>query len=80
MGLTHIELTVSNPQEPDRRESLRFLIDSGALYSIVEANILDRIGITRKGTKRFILTNGAHIDRATGTADFEYDGQVGGQR
>jgi predicted aspartyl protease len=78
MGMTHVDVAVANPQDPDRRETLRFLVDSGALYTVAPAEVLDRLGIRRVTTQRFILADGSHIDRPKGVAMFIYDGRVGG--
>ena len=45
MGLTYLELEVGNPATPDVTEKVEFLIDSGAIHSVVPAAALDRLGI-----------------------------------
>jgi hypothetical protein len=37
MGLTTIELEIANVASPERTEKLEFLVDSGAIYSVVPA-------------------------------------------
>jgi predicted aspartyl protease len=78
MGMTHVDVEVANPQEPERREKLRFMVDSGALYTVVPSDVLDRRGIRRATTQRFILADGSHIDRPKGVAMFIYGGRIGG--
>jgi hypothetical protein len=39
MGLTTLELEVANAASPDRTEKLEFLVDSGAIYSVVPAPV-----------------------------------------
>lgn len=45
MGLTFLELEVGNPSDPASMERLDFLVDSGAIYSVVPAPVLERLGI-----------------------------------
>ena len=40
MGLTVLELEIANPATPDVGERVKFLIDSGAVYSVVPAPVL----------------------------------------
>jgi len=45
MGLTVLEIEVGNPACPEVTEKVEFLIDSGAIYSVVPTPILARLGI-----------------------------------
>ena len=59
MGLTFLELEVANLARPDVAEKLEFLIDSGAIYSVLPAAVLDRLGIEPMAEQEFRLANGA---------------------
>ncbi len=77
MGLTHIQASVANPARPRRRARLKFLVDSGALYSVVPASVLRRLGIKPGKTKSFILADGTEIKRALGQALFRINRDEG---
>jgi predicted aspartyl protease len=77
MGLTVLTLEVANPAAPDRRESVEFLVDSGAVYSFVPRPVLERLGIRPHSRQRFRLADGSTIDRDRGDALFFYNGQQG---
>ncbi len=77
MGLTVLQIEVGNPANPDVRETLEFLIDSGAIYSIVPAPVLDRLGIKPLTRQEFRLANGARIVRRKGGAVFKYGDRIG---
>ena len=47
MGLTVLEIEVSSPATPDETQTIEFLIDSGAVYSVVPAEILEGLGWKR---------------------------------
>ncbi len=45
MGLTGVRMQVANFAAPDIAEELEFLVDSGAIYSVVPGEILARLGV-----------------------------------
>jgi len=45
MGLTVLEVEVGNPAAPEITEKPEFLIDSGAVYSVVPTTVLKRLKI-----------------------------------
>jgi clan AA aspartic protease len=77
LGLTFIQATVANPASPKRRARLKFLVDSGALYSVVPAATLRRLGIKPHSTRTFTLADGTEIERKMGDATFALDGARG---
>ena len=78
MGLTTLELEIANVASPERTEKLEFLIDSGAIYSVVPAPVLERLGIKPLAQQEFRLANGEKITRQKGVAVFRYKEKVGG--
>jgi clan AA aspartic protease len=78
MGLTVLELEVGNPSKPETTERVEFLIDSGAIYSVVPAAILKRLGVKPLTEQEFRLANGAKIMRKKGIALFKYQERIGG--
>ena len=40
MGLTVLKIVVGNPAQPEVTEEVEFLIDSGAIYSVVPVKFL----------------------------------------
>ena len=78
MGLTHLEIEVGNPANPEVTEALEFLIDSGAIYSVVPSAILGRLGIKPLTQQEFRLADGSKIVRKKGVAIFKYGSRIGG--
>ena len=68
MGLTRVEAKLENPLERQRRSTVRFLVDSGAVYSVIPAQELEKLGIQQSGQRTFFLANGELITRRTGEA------------
>jgi aspartyl protease family protein len=78
MGLTVLKIKVSNPATPKITEEIEFLIDSGAIYSVVPAKILKKLGIKPNSKQEFRLADGSLIIRKKGIAMFKYGDKVGG--
>jgi len=75
MGLTYVRASIANPARPRRSASLKFLVDSGAIYSVVPAAVLRRLGIKPGRSKSFILADGTEVKRSLGQALFRLDGE-----
>ena len=70
MGITHIRAGIANPSRPTKTTTLEFLVDSGAIYSIVPAAILRKLGIRPDTSRTFTLADGTEITRRIGAAIF----------
>ena len=77
MGLTVLEIEVGNLANPDITERIEFLLDSGAIYSVVPSEVLGRLGIRPLVEQEFRLANGTKITRKKGGALFKYSDRVG---
>jgi predicted aspartyl protease len=61
MGLTHIEGTVTGPK--GKRATLKFLVDSGATYTLLPYKIWRAIGLKPIGSVKCILADGTEVER-----------------
>jgi len=77
MGLTHLSIEIANPAHPSRRARRKMLVDSGAMYTIVDRVTLQRLGIRPTSTRTFILADGTEITRSTGAALFRFQNREG---
>jgi clan AA aspartic protease len=73
---SRFQAEVANPQHPKRHVRLRFLVDSGAVYSVIPAAQLEKLGIKPTGERTFFLANGQPVRRRTGEARITYEGQT----
>ena len=78
MGITYLDVDVGLPAGPEKWETVNFLVDSGALYSIVPSAILDRLGIQPVSTQEFRLAHGQVSTRRKGIAAFRNGSRIGG--
>lgn len=77
MGLTFLAIDIANPARSEDFRPERFLIDSGAIYSVVQRPVLDALGIRPHSRRTCTLANGDPIERDLGDALFRYQGQRG---
>jgi predicted aspartyl protease len=78
MGLAVLEIEVGNPAKPSVTEPIEFLIDSGAIYSVVPADVLVRLGIQPLTEQQFRLAIGTTITRKKGIALYKRGDRIGG--
>jgi clan AA aspartic protease len=60
MGITYIDGEVEGPKG---KATVRFLIDSGATYSLLPLNVWKQIGLEPKRSLQFTLVDGTVIKR-----------------
>ena len=78
MGLTVLDIEVGNPAKPEVTEMIEFLVDSGAIYSVVPTPILEKLLIKPLTEQEFRLADGSKIVRKKGIALFKYGERIGG--
>lgn len=76
MAITFLKVKVINPEHPKKIKECQFLVDSGAVYSVVPQNVLKSLGIKPTSSQEFTLANGEIIKRPAGKAYFKYQGKV----
>ena len=76
--MTHVVIDVASVSNPDEAETVEFLLDSGATYSVVPREILDKLGIARLAEQVFRLADGRKTSRPKGAAIFKLNNRIGG--
>jgi len=77
MGITTVILTVREHRKAEKSADVEFLVDSGAVYSLVPGKILDELGIEPYREMSFALADGTTVKRKISSAYFEYEGEGG---
>ncbi len=77
MGMTQVDVIVKKTHDSRAFRKVKFLVDSGAVYSLVDHKILRALGSKPYRRKVFYLADGTEVEREIGDAYFEYRG-VGG--
>jgi clan AA aspartic protease len=77
MGLTNQKILIKESRHARRKKTVNFLIDSGAVYSLVPEATLKKLGIRPYRKVDFALADGTTITRRVGDAYFEFRGEGG---
>ncbi len=71
MGITFISAKISNPRRTSRVEEIEFLIDTGAIYSVIPSTIARKLGLAKLDREQFTLADGTHRAYDISEAFFE---------
>jgi predicted aspartyl protease len=74
MGMFQKNLTVSNIKDSTQNFKANFWIDSGALYTFIPSEYLERIKAEPIGTRNLILADGRTEKMLFGFCNFEIEG------
>ena len=71
------KVRVANSKKPELFFEEEFWVDTGALYSLVPEDLLQRIGVEPSATRRIVLADGTEQARMLGFCDFQIEGLEG---
>ena len=71
MGLTHVSVTIKNPKTGDYFQS-RFLVDTGAMDSLVPASELTKIGIEPVAKRTYKLADATLLEFDVGLVEISF--------
>jgi predicted aspartyl protease len=74
MGITETTVRLRNPGARDRWVEVDLIVESGAIFSVVPAKLLQRIGVAPESTESFDLADGRPVRREIGNVLYEIDG------
>ena len=77
MGLTYVDIEIAHPGALEPWSPVACLVDSGAIYSVIDARILQALGIQHVEEQQYQLADGTKIIRRKGGAAFRYQGRIG---
>ncbi len=78
MGATHVTVTVRNPATPEKTWEGLFLVDTGAVDSLVPGKALREIGLTAKGVRTYERADGTEVKLDITTGELEFMGDIVG--
>lgn len=76
MGLMYAPVTIRNPADTSKSWEGTFLVDTGAIDSLVPRDVLESIGITPRGQREYVLADGKEIKFDIGIAQMEFMGEI----
>ncbi len=78
MGAIHVTVTIRNPASPEKSWEGLFLVDTGAMDTLVPGDCLESIGLRPKGQRINELADGSEIKMDITTGDIEFMGEIVG--
>ena len=76
MGITNVEGIIYRPDGLEPRLEVTFLVDSGAVYSLLPAAVWQQLGLAAEGEVDFSLADGTLITRGVSECRFEIAGRA----
>jgi predicted aspartyl protease len=58
-----VEALLASPREPERREPVQLLVDSGSTYTWISARLLHRLGVQPTERRRVLSIEGKAVER-----------------
>ena len=77
MGMFKKKVKVSNIRKPELSFEEEFWVDTGALYSFVPEDLLEKIGVEPTVTRDLVLADGRQEKRLLGFCDLQIEGLEG---
>jgi clan AA aspartic protease len=71
MGYTKVKVKIANPQQPGRFHEAELLVDTGAVYTVVNGRILTDLGIEPVDKMEFYSINKQRLVRKVGVSIVE---------
>lgn len=78
MGMTHASVIIRNPANPAREWEGKFLVDTGAIDSLVPRPILEAIGLEPVTQRTYELADGTEVRMDVAIAEMELLGEFTG--
>jgi predicted aspartyl protease len=76
MGVTYIQARLRRPDGRGPTRTVRFLVDSGAIYSVLPAKIWRALRLRADRKVEFTLADGTPIERGVSECRFEIQGKA----
>jgi len=78
MGFTKVKVRISDPERRELAEDVELIVDTGAVYTIIPRETLERLGIRGRSRRRFYKVSKQAIERDVGIAVVEAMGSEAG--
>jgi predicted aspartyl protease len=76
MGLTYVQARLRRPDGRGPTRTVRFLVDSGAIYSVLPEEIWRALRLKAERQVEFTLADGTPIERSVSECCFEIRGEA----
>lgn len=73
--MTQVTIKIKNPKNPKFQIREKFLVDSGAAFTVIPADLVKKLKLEPIYEKEFSLADGKIVKRKIGSALIEFQGQ-----
>lgn len=74
MGYVRVKAVIADPADKTRKIDIECLVDTGAIYTMIPRDLLEKINTRTIGSRRFKLANGKVEEYPVGEAYVEVQG------
>jgi predicted aspartyl protease len=75
MGLFTVPVTLSHPIDSERRIVLDLIVDTGAVYTMLPAEVVGRLGLETPRERRVMLASGEQVTYRARIVNLELHGE-----
>lgn len=75
MGVTNIKADVTSIENPKKKVSVNFMVDTGAAYTVLPYEFVKKLGLKSKKVQEFSLADGTIVKRNLSHAMVNINGQ-----
>ena len=72
MGMTDVKLQIRSLRNPKKKVTDKFLVDSGAFYTVLPQKIVKQLNVQPDHEQEFSLADGTSIKRKIGSAFIKF--------
>ncbi|WP_054857818.1 aspartyl protease family protein [Vulcanisaeta sp. JCM 16159] len=74
MGFIRVRAKVWSVDRPSEPSEVELVVDTGSVYTVLPAKLLNELGVKPMGLRRFKLADGRIIERSVGVVGIEVQG------
>lgn len=63
MGTFFVEVSLASPEQAERKEPLKLLVDTGSAYTWISATVLQALGVRPTERRRVLTIEGKAVER-----------------
>ena len=75
MGIFTVPATLRNPADADRRITLDLIVDTGAVYTMLPATVVEELGLETPRERRVMLASGEQVAYPVGIVNLGLHGE-----
>lgn len=62
MGYVRVRGFIANPIDRNLKEEMEFIVDTGAIYTVIPRSVAEKLGLKELGRRKFKTANGSVVE------------------